>query len=166
MVREERRLAMTGFSVHPSTLQALSARRIGGLSVAVAEPEQAVLLRKVTHELERLAHAGRRAITIVDFACGDGGVLIHACGYAQRLGFVVIDGRGFTTQRWHLFRARRAARSASGLAVSLIFTNYGREAVSALDEGDCDILIGNAPSRLAPELARLAAPHAAHFARR
>jgi SAM-dependent methyltransferase len=84
----------------------------------------------------RLRKAGRRAVLIVDPACGDGALLVRAARRAEALGFVAIEALGFDRD----FRRLALARPVAEQRLSVDF----RPGVpSERDfEGEADLVLG------------------------
>lgn len=76
----------------------------------------ALLMARVEDTLLRLRKAGRRAILIVDPACGDGAALHRAARRAETLGFVAIEALGFDRDVRRLARARPVAERRLSVA--------------------------------------------------
>jgi SAM-dependent methyltransferase len=93
-------------------------------------------MARVEDTLLRLRKAGRRAILIVDPACGDGALLLRAARRAETLGFVAIEALGFDRD----FRRLALARPVAERRLSIDF-RPGEPTERDFD-GEADLVLG------------------------
>ena len=101
----------------------------------------AALLERIDRALVRLHDDGRRSVFLVDAACGDGHLLIHAVRRARALGFVAIDARGFDTDAERIACAELAARNCADPAIGLAFEVRAPDAPLPMGDDEADIVI-------------------------
>lgn len=118
---------------------------------------EAGMIEQIDRAFQTLLIHGRHSVFIVDAACGDGRLLIHATRRARALGFVAIDARGFDAAPEQIARATAAARAVRDPAVGFAFTLLPAGSTLPIEEGEIDLVIG-APD---DETARLLGDHGA-----
>lgn len=101
----------------------------------------AALFERIDQALVRLHDDGRRSVFLVDAACGDGHLLIHAARRARALGFVAIDARGFDADAERIACAALAARNCADPAIGLVFEMRAPDAPLPIGDGEADIVI-------------------------
>lgn len=106
----------------------------------------AALIAQVDRALVRLHDGGRRSVFLVDIACGDGRLLVHAARRARALGFVAIDGRGFDAHAEQIACADLAARNCADPAIGLAFEIRAPDAPLPIGDEEADIVIAAGPS--------------------
>lgn len=110
-------------------------------------PEQDGRWPAIVAALAGLRAARRRSVRIVDAACGDGALLLHALRHARRLGFVAIEGRGIEGAPAQVARARHAAARLNDRAIGVTF-NMGDPAPALAEEAEApaDIVLWHGES--------------------
>lgn len=103
---------------------------------------EAALLEQIDRALQTLHIHGRHSVFIVDTACGDGRLLIHAARRARALGFVAIDARGFDHAPERIAFATASARAIRDPATGFAFTLLPPGAALPVDDGEVDLVIG------------------------
>jgi SAM-dependent methyltransferase len=103
---------------------------------------EACLLEQIDRAFQALHIHGRHSVFIVDTACGDGRVLIHAARRARVLGFVAIDARGFDPAPEQIALATAAARAVHDPAIGFAFTLLPTGSALPIEDGEIDLVIG------------------------
>lgn len=102
---------------------------------------QACLLEEIDRALQILHIHGRHSVFIVDAACGDGRLLLHAARRARALGFVAIDARGFDPTPAQIALATAAARGVRDPAIGFAFTLLPSDGDLPIGDGEADLVI-------------------------
>ncbi|MDQ8755298.1 hypothetical protein RCO27_03560 [Sphingosinicella sp. LHD-64] len=103
---------------------------------------EAGLLEQIDRALQTLHIHGRHSVFLVDTACGDGRLLIHAARRARALGFVAIDAKGFDPAPEHIAFATAAAGTVHDPAIGFAFTLLPTGGTLPIDDGEVDLVIG------------------------
>ncbi len=108
---------------------------------------------RIDEMLTRLHEAGRKSVAIVDTACGQGQLLLHAARKARALGFVAIEAKGFDPSPENIEAAWRTAMATRDPAIGYSFMAVNDAAALPLEDHDADLAIGDHD---VPDLHRIA----------
>jgi SAM-dependent methyltransferase len=112
--------------------------------VRTSASAEACLLEEIDRALQILHIHGRHSVFIVDMACGDGRLLLHAARRARALGFVAIDAKGFDDAPAQIAFATAAAHAVRDPAIGFAFTLLPPGGALPIEDGEVDIVIGEA----------------------